>query len=208
MQQNKLSGSLPREFGGAVKPAWRVVEAFVINSNSFSGKLPLEYRGWGYISVFLAQDNFLEGSLPDEYAVPHRESGFYWEDLVTLDIARNRLSGELPTSFSDLFWLSTFEVSGNQLNGPVRPVGEESNLKFFGAAFNNLSGSIPVDEAGSPTFFPVIMDLRGNLYLHAPVQPVLDPKATCDTLRADPRRPAADALRADPHAFVPQHIFD
>ena len=154
----------------------------------------MEYKSWETIKIFLAQDNFLEGSLPNEYAVPPS----HWRTLMNFNIARNRFSGELPTAFSQLRQLVSFDVSGNQFGGPVRPVGA-GNLKFFGAAFNNLSGSIPLDEAGSPTFFPGVLDLRGNFHLHALVQPVLGPHEGCGS---------APSLRADPRAFVPVHIVD
>ncbi|KAF9621622.1 hypothetical protein IFM89_024946 [Coptis chinensis] len=67
-----------------------------------------------------------------------------FSSLSTLDLSRNRISGEIPTWIGNLTWLETLALSNNSFVGPI-PLEfcNLVNLVFLDLSQNNLSGPIP-----------------------------------------------------------------
>ena len=66
------------------------------------------------------------------------------EQIISLDLANNNLTGELPGALGNLSNLKTLNLSDNQLHGPIpSELGNLANLTDLYLSQNALSGSIP-----------------------------------------------------------------
>ena len=66
------------------------------------------------------------------------------EQIISLDLANNNLTGELPGVLGNLSDLKTLNLSDNQLHGPIpSELGNLTNLTDLYLSRNALSGSIP-----------------------------------------------------------------
>lgn len=66
------------------------------------------------------------------------------DSLVQLNLRSNKLSGNLPSSISNLGALSKLNIDNNKLTGPLpASMGQLANLTQFSAAGNKLSGALP-----------------------------------------------------------------
>ncbi|XP_022985305.1 inactive leucine-rich repeat receptor-like serine/threonine-protein kinase At1g60630 isoform X1 [Cucurbita maxima] len=128
------------------------------------------------LRVLSFKGNSLSGQIPDL-------SGLV--NLKSLYLSDNNLSGEFPSSISDLHRLKVVVVSGNQISGPIPdsllklrrlyvlhlqdnqfsgsiPPFKQTSLRFFNVSNNRLSGDIPV----TPTLVRFnVSSFSGNLEL-------------------------------------------
>ncbi|KAI4313232.1 hypothetical protein L6164_026225 [Bauhinia variegata] len=75
----------------------------------------------------------LEGSIPARIAT-----------LRIVVLSNNKLSGEIPSSFSNLTQLVELDLSHNRISGFIPPkIGNSTNLEKLDLSSNNLSGPIP-----------------------------------------------------------------
>ncbi|KAL3694633.1 hypothetical protein R1sor_008284 [Riccia sorocarpa] len=127
---NRLSGSIPDVFGSGT------VTIFFASDNRFTGGFPLSLALVGNVDL---SDNFLSdlrpvGTVP---AVPK---------LSSLNLARNRLSGPIPSWLTQIVATSseinTLDISDNKFTGPIPAVFFE-DLSNFNASYNQLSGPLP-----------------------------------------------------------------
>ncbi len=66
--------------------------------------------------------------------------------VTRLTIARNELSGELPSELSDLANLTRLNIAGNELSGELpSELGDLANLTTLNIARNELSGQLPLE---------------------------------------------------------------
>ena len=64
--------------------------------------------------------------------------------VTRMDMARNRLAGEIPSELGSLSKLTVLNLSRNRLNGEIPPeLGNLSNLEFLSVGGNPLTGEIP-----------------------------------------------------------------
>lgn len=64
------------------------------------------------------------------------------QKLTSIDLSRNRFSGEIPSSLLNLDSLESLHLQHNALTGSI-PGFSQSSLTRFNVSYNNLSGEIP-----------------------------------------------------------------
>ncbi|KAF8109282.1 hypothetical protein N665_0098s0010 [Sinapis alba] len=140
------------------------LDALVLSNNNFSGSIPRCFKNFNTkLSLLHLRNNSLSGNFPEESVSV---------GLVSLDVGRNQLSGELPKSlinctrleFLNLednmfngtfpFWLrllpdlQVLVLRSNKFHGPLHsPRGSVSfpKLRIFDISKNILSGVLPLD---------------------------------------------------------------
>lgn len=67
-----------------------------------------------------------------------------WEKLQVLDLASNKLHGELPSSFENFTSLTYLDLSDNAIEGGIPgSIGKLCNLNSFYLSGNNMTGTLP-----------------------------------------------------------------
>ncbi|CAA6657375.1 unnamed protein product [Spirodela intermedia] len=85
------------------------------------------------------------------------------EGLRVLNLALNRIRGEVPSSLSRCLNLEMVDLSGNHINGAVPPFFTHlPKLRVLSLSFNRLRGSVP-GEIGKGCRSLEHLDLSGNL---------------------------------------------
>ncbi|XP_070031474.1 cuscuta receptor 1-like isoform X2 [Nicotiana tomentosiformis] len=109
---------------------------FDISRNKIQGQLPPNISSiFPNILRLKMSNNMLEGMLPSSFSD--------MKNLLFLDLADNKLSGDLPIELArnGLFFL---RLSNNMLEGEIFPVSTNiNNLQYLYLDGNNFSGSIP-----------------------------------------------------------------
>lgn len=70
-------------------------------------------------------------------------------DLETFDVASNQLYGKIPDEWLPLLQLHAFDISGNELSGPLDLIARFPLLKSLDLSNNNqFTGNIPYYVGG------------------------------------------------------------
>ena len=103
-------------------------------------------------------DNWLsDAPLGEWYGVVTNDDG----RVISLTLAYNNLSGEIPAELGSLSNLTKLYLFGNSLSGEIPPeLGSLSNLQSLWLDYNGLSGEIPA-ELGSLSNL-VYLDINNN----------------------------------------------
>ncbi len=144
---NAIAGTLPTfEFGYAgiavdfsgnrfeewVLPFPSTIEIIDLSSNALVSIEPAALVGASGLYELRLDGNQLE-SLPDAFAGT--------PGLISLSVTRNQLSGELPVSLLALQNLETVDLSKNRLTGPL-PRFASTRLAYFAASDNAFTGDL------------------------------------------------------------------
>lgn len=105
-----------------------------LQNNSLSGPIPDLSPLFNLKSLFLNHNSF-SGSFPPSILLLHR--------LTVLDLSYNNLTGSIPVQLSSLDRLNSLHLEWNRFNGTVPPLNQ-SFLVTFNVSGNNLTGPIPV----------------------------------------------------------------
>ena len=106
LDQNELSGFIPRELGN-LSELWELH----LNDNSLSGRIPPELGDAIGLEILRLDDNDLSGQLPPEFE--------RLASLVELTLGNNsKLTGALPTTFTNLGRLTLLHAAGTGLCAP------------------------------------------------------------------------------------------
>lgn len=126
-----LKGTLPEDLGNSL--AW-----FRIHDCSLTGTLPsAAFLRLTHLRSIHFHRNHLEGTLPDLW---------HLEDLQTLRLSDNRLTGTLSSGIGDLINLESLWLSRNHLIGSLpSEIGQLLRLDELYCSYNNLTGTIPSD---------------------------------------------------------------
>lgn len=67
-----------------------------------------------------------------------------WRTMTHIDLSSNRLTGTIPRSIGALRWVTSLDLYFNRLSGTLPPtIGHMISLRFLSVAFNDLSGTVP-----------------------------------------------------------------
>ncbi|KAF8074432.1 hypothetical protein N665_1102s0015 [Sinapis alba] len=169
---NQFSGNIPMKICELV-----ALETLVLTNNNFNGSIPRCFEKFNTtLSVLHLRNNSLSGNIRKE---------FFSVGLISLDVGRNKLSGELPKSLvnctkleflnvedneiSDTFpfWLRMLPdlqilvLRSNRFHGPIFSPEEYSlsfpKLRIFDISENHFTGVLPLDYfAGWSTMSSVV----------------------------------------------------
>ncbi|KAI3441069.1 LRRNT_2 domain-containing protein, partial [Psidium guajava] len=130
LSKNSLTGfpSYPVEF------KWANLQTLDLRYNGMEGPLPIPPRD---ILFYLASNNKLTGEIPPMMC--------QLSSIQILDLAKNELSGVLPSCLSNLSdTLLTLSLHGNGFNGRIPPLQKEAcELKMIDLSDNQLQGPLP-----------------------------------------------------------------
>ncbi|XP_022890854.1 probable LRR receptor-like serine/threonine-protein kinase IRK [Olea europaea var. sylvestris] len=141
VSKNSLTGLLPESMKNCVN-----LLTLDISHNYLTGELP----SWPFelgLQQLLFSDNRLSGSVDNTLASSLESSR---HKLVVLDISKNQLSGEIPSSTGDFSNLHFLNMSKNSFVGsiPAR-IGQLKILETLDLSDNQLNGSIPLEIGGA-----------------------------------------------------------
>ncbi|KAF8102001.1 hypothetical protein N665_0201s0293 [Sinapis alba] len=160
---NQFSGEIPSTICDLVS-----LDTLLLTNNRFSGSIPRCFKSFNTkLSILHLRNNKLSGNFPEESISV---------GLISLDVGRNQLSGELPRSlinctqleflnvednkFNDTFpfWLRLLPdlqflvLRSNEFHGPIySPGGSLSfpKLRIFDISKNVFTGVLPLDYFAS-----------------------------------------------------------
>ncbi|KAF3794527.1 putative LRR receptor-like serine/threonine-protein kinase [Nymphaea thermarum] len=152
---NRVSGSIPKEFGnmknltslvleanqleGPLPPALgnlATLERFRIHGNNLSGKIPDFIKSWTRLSSLMIFGTSMEGPIPESIS-----SLTNLTDLRITDIGG---PGSQFPPLQDLQNIKTLILRNCLLSGPIPDyIGRMAKLKTLDLSFNNLSGEVP-----------------------------------------------------------------
>jgi Leucine-rich repeat (LRR) protein len=130
LMDNQIDGSIPEYLAGLP------LTVLDLDSNNFTGTIPVSLWNSMTLMEFSAANNLLEGSLPVEIG-----NAVQLERLV---LSNNQLGGTIPKEIGNLTALSVLNLNSNLLEGTI-PVelGHSAALTTLDLGNNQLSGSIP-----------------------------------------------------------------
>ncbi|XP_059627079.1 probable LRR receptor-like serine/threonine-protein kinase At3g47570 [Cornus florida] len=154
---NNLVGKLPVELGSLSK-----LKAVYIAGNNLMGSIPPSLGNLSSLQGFYATLNDFVGSIPDVLCrlpnlaymgmAGNRLSGkipppslFNHSSRTTIDVSTNQIQWSLPSSFGiTIPNLQFLGISQNQFIGSIPvSISNATNLAFFVAGSNNLTGKVP-----------------------------------------------------------------
>ncbi|KAL1144279.1 hypothetical protein V6Z11_A11G219700 [Gossypium hirsutum] len=128
LSSNQLSGDLPSSL--------RSCEIVDLSGNTISGDISVMENWEASLVILDLSSNKLSGSL---------SNSSHFEDLNTLNLRNNSLTGALPPLLVTSPRLSVVELSFNQLTGPIPgSFFTSTTLKSLNLSGNHLSGAIPI----------------------------------------------------------------
>ncbi|TYJ99289.1 putative LRR receptor-like serine/threonine-protein kinase [Cucumis melo var. makuwa] len=155
LRSNHFSGTIPRQ--------WCNLSAICVldlSNNHLDGKLPNCLHNW----KFFVQDYYRDGLRSYQ-----TNSGAYYsydentrlvmkgmeseyntilDSVLTIDLSRNKLTGEIPKEITNLVQLDTLNLSNNNFVGIIpENIGAMKKLETLDLSYNNLSGRIPASLA-------------------------------------------------------------
>ncbi|KAM3275231.1 hypothetical protein ACQJBY_043908 [Aegilops geniculata] len=118
------------------------LRALSLRSNALSGGIPADIGNCGELRYLYLQDNKLAGEIPE---------GFFSLGLLQrLVLSNNRFSGGVSLEFNKLRRLATLYLENNVLNGILPADLDLPNLQLFNVSDNQLNGPVPASLAGRP----------------------------------------------------------
>lgn len=88
LQQNRLTGTLPPEWG----PRFLDLTECFLSGNLLSGPLPAQWSAMSSLYSLQLDNNFLNETIPNDWS--------QWRSIQFLDLSSNNLTGTLPVAWS------------------------------------------------------------------------------------------------------------
>ncbi|OIW08359.1 hypothetical protein TanjilG_03035 [Lupinus angustifolius] len=130
IRYNEFEGPLPPQLFN------KSFDAIFVNNNRFSGSIPSNL-GQTKVSVLVFANNKLGGCLPESIVN-------FADTLEELVLINTSISGCLPQQVGSLYKLRVFDVSFNQIVGPIPySLAGLSHLEQLNLAHNEMSGIVP-----------------------------------------------------------------
>ncbi|CAM0951281.1 unnamed protein product [Alopecurus aequalis] len=113
-----------------------------LHSNALSGGIPADIGNCGELRYLYLHGNQLAGEIP---------AGFFSLTLLQrLVLSNNRITGGVSPEFNKLTRLATLYLENNGLSGTLPADLDLPNLQLFNVSGNQLSGPVPASLAGRP----------------------------------------------------------
>ncbi|CAL5089381.1 unnamed protein product [Urochloa decumbens] len=155
LSQNQFSGHIPPEFC-----QMRNLQYLDISANKLSGSVPQELGSCTKLISLMINDNSLSGDLP-------MTIGNLRGLQIVLDVSNNKLTGKLPAELGNLVVLEVLNLSHNQFSGSIpSSIGSMTSLSTFDVSYNNLEGPLPTGRLfhnASAKWFVHNKGLCGNI---------------------------------------------
>ncbi|KAK9907690.1 hypothetical protein WJX75_008211 [Coccomyxa subellipsoidea] len=175
--KNKLRGTLPpawasmtqmqvldfsyNQLTGTMPSSWASMTNLTVCSfreNTLTGALPSSWASMANMTSLEIYNNNFTGTLPPEWALLFADPTAFPPNL---DLSGNRLSGMLPSSWSNMTSLRTLDLSHNNFGGTLPPSWLRlQRLELLDLNHNNLTGRLPESWA---SLFPVYRNSPGTL---------------------------------------------
>ncbi|KAK1661615.1 hypothetical protein QYE76_049774 [Lolium multiflorum] len=127
LSYNQLVGSIPPGLGH-IHSMWR----FSIFGNNLSGMIPPSFYNWSSLEFFEVGVNMLYGSIPDDI-------GNKFSKIKVLGMGENHFTGPIPSSISNISYLTNLRLSNNRFSGYVPPtLGRLGSLQKLDLDGNKL----------------------------------------------------------------------
>ncbi|KVI08279.1 Leucine-rich repeat-containing protein [Cynara cardunculus var. scolymus] len=147
---NDLTGTLPESMGDL-----RSLSYVSLSDNRLSGSIPLSLVSSSKLSVIRLRGNKFNGSIPD---------GLFELGLDLVDFSRNELTGSIPPGSSRLFEnLQSLDLSANRLTGDIpAEIGLNSRLRYLNLSWNNFETKMPPELGYFQNL--TVLDLRNGAF--------------------------------------------
>nr|KJB62939.1 hypothetical protein B456_009G444200 [Gossypium raimondii] len=176
LSSNLIRGNLPI-------PA-STINVFLISNNSFTGEVSSLICNASSLQILDLSHNNLSGTIPQCF-------GNLSDSLEFLNLKKNKFYGTIPTTFAKGCQLTTFNLNGNLLEGPLTPsilncndlevldlgnnkindtfphwLGSLPQLQVLVLKSNHMHGSLRINSSKSIPFFSKIQifDLSSNYF--------------------------------------------
>ncbi|BFI32571.1 hypothetical protein MPTK2_4g07140 [Marchantia polymorpha subsp. ruderalis] len=163
---SKMSGRIPPEVGNCQK-----LDTIDLRANRFSGPISFSLAQFPLLQVLKLSENELTGTMgalfvesfdPMAHFGDTHQASELCARLEVLDIAKNRLRGELPIEISKCAQLQELSVSENSLGGGIpSTLGSLRNLRSLQLNGNLLVGLVPESLASCQKLD--LLDLSENM---------------------------------------------
>ncbi|KAG1338079.1 putative inactive leucine-rich repeat receptor-like protein kinase IMK2 [Cocos nucifera] len=154
LSNNSLIGSIPSSIANSTK-----LYRLNLSYNSLSGVIPVGITRSPSLTFLSLQHNNLSGSIPDTWGVTRNRNEVY--QLQTLNLVRNSITGNIPSSLGRLRMLKEISINNNRLSGSIpEEIGRLPMLQTLDISGNSIGGSFPASLSNSPSL--VRLDLEGN----------------------------------------------
>lgn len=132
LDKNKFIGSIPAGIGNM-----SALDTLYLFNNALTGTIPSSLCSLPRIKTLLLNNNILRGTIPVCL-------GNLSNSLRDISLRYNLLTGQIPSSVSQLSNLIDLDLSSNQLSGSIPlEIGHVFNLQSLRLYDNVLSGTIP-----------------------------------------------------------------
>ncbi|KAG6653333.1 hypothetical protein CIPAW_05G069200 [Carya illinoinensis] len=132
ISDNHVKGSLPENFGYLL-PSLTLVD---MSSNALEGNIPWSF-GYPPLHWVGLSHNILSGTIPQSLTRTGTQ-------LLVLDLANNKLQGQMLPKDANMTMLRTLHLSSNNFEGVISPtILNSPNLLLLDVRDNDLSGNIP-----------------------------------------------------------------
>ncbi|KAK7395738.1 hypothetical protein VNO78_16305 [Psophocarpus tetragonolobus] len=146
ISNNNLSGNFPVQISSLQQ-----LKYLEIGSNDFTGLIPNQVGDLPNLLILDLSQNKFEGNIPSELG------GLKY--LTNLDLSGNLLTGVIPPTLGGIKGLETLNLSHNSLSGDLSSFDEIISLTSFDVSYNQLEGPLP----DTPAFQnATIKSLRNN----------------------------------------------
>ncbi|CAL5391538.1 unnamed protein product [Camellia sinensis] len=139
LDHNQLTGNIPSSLYNSSK-----LTMLILSANLFTGPVPKHLGNLKHLQLLYLFRNQLTNE-PGSTELSFLTDLINCTSMVELLVARNKLSGTLPSSIGNLSnSLQELDISENQLIGTIpKEIGSLRNLTSLALAYNNLNGNIP-----------------------------------------------------------------